>query len=541
MVAAALAAGAAVALVLWARPGAADKPETGPLFQTADRCMACHNELLTPEGDDASIGTAWRPAMMANAARDPYWHAAVRREVTDHPSAQAAIEDECSKCHMPMARFEAHAVGGKGQIFANLPAGQGQGRTAHLAADGVSCSICHQITPDGFGSRQSFVGGFAVDESRPMGRRQLFGPFDVDRGRSRVMRSASRMNPTQSDHLQQSEMCATCHTLFTHSLDDRGQVVGELPEQVPYLEWRHSSYRTSHSCQSCHMPEVGQPMPISSVLGQPRSAMSQHVFRGGNFFMMKLLSRYRVEQGVVASIQDLDTAAARTLQHLGSSSAALALRAEPVAADRLEAVVTVTNHSGHKLPTAYPSRRVWLHVVVLDGQGATVFESGAATASGSIQGNDNDLDGARFEPHYGRIERTDQVQIYEAILAAPDGSVTTGLLTATAYVKDNRLLPQGFDKATAHADIAVRGQAATDSDFRAPGDVVRYSVSVAGATGPFRMVVELWYQPVGYRWAHNLGGVAAPETRRFVEMYRSMSSASATRPTRTEAIVRRTE
>ena len=39
-------------------------------------------------------------------------------------------------------------------------------------------------------------------------------------------------------------------------------------------------------------------------------------------------------------------------------------------------MVAVENLAGHKLPTAYPSRRVWLHVTVLDGPDV-VFESGA--------------------------------------------------------------------------------------------------------------------------------------------------------------------
>ena len=71
------------------------------LFQTSDRCFACHNSLSTSAGEDISIGFAWRPTMMANSARDPYWQAGVRRESIDHPESKAAIEDECSKCHMP--------------------------------------------------------------------------------------------------------------------------------------------------------------------------------------------------------------------------------------------------------------------------------------------------------------------------------------------------------------------------------------------------------------------------------------------------------
>jgi hypothetical protein len=75
---------------------------TSPLFQSSNQCMTCHNGLTTASGEDVSFGTLWRASMMAHSARDPYWQAGVRREVTDHPQAQAAIENECSRCHMRM-------------------------------------------------------------------------------------------------------------------------------------------------------------------------------------------------------------------------------------------------------------------------------------------------------------------------------------------------------------------------------------------------------------------------------------------------------
>jgi hypothetical protein len=33
---------------------------------------------------------------------------------------------------------------------------------------------------------------------------------------------------------------------------------------------------------------------------------------------------------------------------------------------------------------------------------------------------------------------------------------------------------------------------------------VRYSVALGAAQGPFTVQAELWYQPIGYRWANNL-------------------------------------
>ena len=82
---------------------------------------------------------------------------------------------------------------------------------------------------------------------------------------------------------------------------------------------------------------------------------------------------------------------------------------------------------------------------------------GRSIADGSIVGNDNDADPLRFEPHYSEITSPQQVEIYEPILKDSEGRVTTGLLHAVGYLKDNRLLPTGFNKSTAEKDIAVTG------------------------------------------------------------------------------------
>ncbi len=119
------------------------------------------------------------------------------------------------------------------------------------------------------------------------------------------------------------------------------------------------------------------------------------------------------------------------------------------------------------LATGFPARRAWLHLTVQDANGQVVFESGATNPDGSILGNDNDLDPAAYEPHYLSIDSPEQVQIYEAIMGNVDGQVTTILLAAAQYLKDNRLLPTGFDKSSVLDDIAVRGTALGDDDFGA--------------------------------------------------------------------------
>jgi hypothetical protein len=493
------------------------------LFKTGDQCSPCHNSLVTPSGEDVSIGTSWRATMMANSARDPYWQAAVRRETIDHPSATADIEDECSICHMPMARATAHMHGRTGQIFAHLPVTEHDGPEDQLAHDGVSCTLCHQITSERLGTRESLVGGFVIAGPQPTPR-LIFGPFDIEKGLQTIMRSSAEFQPTRGLQVQSAELCATCHTLITKSLGPNGEVIGELPEQVMYQEWQHSYYAAAEwTCQTCHMPPVDEPTPISSVLGQPRDGLHRHVFVGGNFFLLRLLNRYRDDLGVIALPVELEASAARTVHNLQSQTAELTVEPPVVSGGRLEFAVSVRDLAGHKFPTGYPSRRAWLHVTVLDGGDRAVFESGAITATGLIEGNDNDVDPARFEPHYTEIRQPDQVQIYESIMGDAAGRPTTGLLTAVRYLKDNRLLPRGFDKTTADAWVKVAGGALEDDDFTAGGDRVRYSVDVGGATGPFRVHVELRFQPIGYRWAHNLEPYDAFETRRFVRYYDVMS------------------
>lgn len=499
-------------------------PHAGVAFDTSDNCLACHNGLTASSGEDVSIGVAWRASMMANASRDPYWLAGVRRETIDHPTKKSVIEDECSICHMPMARTMARAAGRQGEVFRLAP-GAGDSEDHRLAADGVSCTLCHQISPERLGTRESFVGGFTI-APRENGERRMFGPFDVTSGRAALMRSATGVRPAEGEHIRRSEVCATCHTLITEAFGPSGEVIGSLPEQMPYLEWRHSSLAEERSCQSCHMPDAAS-APVASVVSEVRERLARHTFLGGNAFMLRMLNRFRAELGVIAPSQELDAAAHATLRQLGEDTASVAIARASLVGGRLEADVVVSNRTGHKLPTGYPSRRAWLHVVVRDAKGRILFESGATRSSGAIAGNDNDDDAGRFEPHYDEIRAADQVQIYEAIMGDRTGGVTTGLLQATSYLKDNRLLPRGFEKATATTDIAVRGPAAADQNFTGEGDRVRYVIDLADGSAPFELSVELRYQTIAFRWADNLRRYDATEPRRFVSFYDAMAESSA--------------
>jgi hypothetical protein len=480
-------------------------------------------------GGDVSIGFHWRASIMANSSRDPYWQASVRREIIDHPEAQADIEDECSVCHMPITRYEAKLRGKAGEIFSHLPISYNDAEHRQ-AADGVSCAVCHQITKDKLGTRESYNGGFVVHGPDAEGIHAEYGPYRIESYLQTIMRSSTQgYRPEEGDHIRESELCATCHTLMTTARGADGRPIGALPEQMPYLEWLHSSYRDKQSCQECHMPAIKGQVQISRVLGEERKGARLHAFLGGNFFMLRLLNRYSGDLGVNALPAELTENANATAKFLATQAATVAIENVSVDGGCLHAEVIVHNKNGHKLPSAFPSRRAWLHFVIRDHNDKIIFESGALNSDGSITGNDNDADPSRYEPHYNEINSADQVEIYESILGDQNSHVTTGLLTAVRYLKDNRLLPDGFDKHTADAQIAVVGNALNDQDFAGGGDRVRYSAVLGTATGPFTIQVELWYQPIGYRWANNLKAYRnAPEPQQFTNYFDSMKSDTAT-------------
>ncbi len=508
-----------IALVVLA-PGAALKgqPSSSALV-ISTRCLACHNNLKTAKGKDVSIGTAWSASVMANSARDPYWQGSVRRETLDHPSAAAAIQTECASCHMPLQRFADKAAGHDTVVFAVLPLDAHH--DAEAAADGVGCSGCHLAQADGIGTQASYNGTLVYSPAT------AYGPYPPTQRAMAIHTAGMKLNTAEGDHLRQAAFCGSCHTLYTSTLDSSGKPAGRFPEQMPYLEWEHSDYRDKQTCQQCHMPGVDEPAPVATLGSPPHDDVRLHSFTGANFLLQEMLNTHHDELAVTAAPAALTNAAAETRAYLQSKAAHLTVSSPAISNGNLTFAVTVQNLSGHKLPTAYPSRRAWLHITVADSSGKVVFESGKLNADGSIAGNLNDADATRFSPHYATIRKPDEVQIFEPILGDGQGHVTTALLSATQYLKDNRILPTGFDKQSASADIAVRGEAASDAGFVAGSTTTRFEIPAGSTPGHFQIKAELLYQPVGFRWAHNLAPYKAAETQSFVSYYDAASAKSA--------------
>ena len=81
--------------------------------------------------------------------------------------------------------------------------------------------------------------------------------------------------------------------------------------------------------------------------------------------------------------------------------------------------------------------------------------------------------------------------------------VTYTLLRGAKYLKDNRLLPKGFDKATAPNDVKVKGKALTDPNFIGGSDKISYRISGL-SNSIYKVEAELLHQPIPYAFAQDL-------------------------------------
>lgn len=490
--------------------------QRGEFFSAAADCAFCHTGLKDAAGTDVSIDSDWRSSMMANSTRDPYYRASVRSEVLAYPEFNDVIQDKCTVCHVGMAYQTAsftgetiHLVGDDGFMNADHP-------LHNLAIDGVSCTLCHQIEAGNLGEESSFSGGYQIDSTTPAGSRAIYGQFAVDSANSAVMSGTSGYTPAQSEHILQSETCAVCHNLFTPYITNDGELSDELfPEQTPQLEYQHSAYPGTQTCQTCHMPAASGAVAIANTGSPAREPFGQHILAGGNLFMVNLFSNNAQALNASANSDHFAVTAQQISDQLTQRTATLNLKAEQNGAQlTVDAAIQIL--TGHKFPTSFPSRRAWLHLTILDGKQQVIFESGGWNADGSIVGNANDADAAQFEPHYTEINAADQVQIYEPIIGDPNGQVTTNLLRAKDYLKDNRLLPLGFEKTTADPVIAVAGAALQDANFIAGGDTTRYLIDTGAYTGPFTIKAELLYQSIGFRWSEKFRSEADnPEGAEF--------------------------
>lgn len=491
-------------------------------FSTHDVCAQCHSAgddaLRDEKGRDVSPVGTWKASPMALAARDPYYLAVFADELAFRPNLNLTVERTCTRCHAPEASVELEGEG-IGPSFATLTAGTSA--EAHLAREGVACTGCHQIADAELGTFTSFTGGFVIESER-----LIYGPYQDPRGD--FMRTVTNFTPTYGAHVSRSALCATCHTVITRPRDAKGNVGPNFPEQAPYLEWAASAYATegapgerSAECQDCHMPSSSDDdVPLELVIAKqpdglpPRKPFRRHGFAGANVALSRFGAADPSWFGADVTKAEHE-AQARSSEAMLRAAARLEAREVRRDGDGLEVVVVVSNASGHKFPTGYPSRRAFLHVAVTAPDGRVVFESGKTDAYGRLVTSTGAIaEPKTFHPHLDVVDREDRVQIYESVPVDVQGKVAHRPLDALRYAKDNRLLPVGFDRRSRFsAYIAPVG---TDDDANwGHEDAVTYKIASAPAGSS--IVVELLFQTARPSDVEALAAKPTPAARRLFD------------------------
>jgi cytochrome c2 len=507
-------------------------------FSGSALCADCHNSLVDGSGNDISIVTDWSTSMMANGTRDPYWRAKVASELHRNPQISGELNDKCSRCHAPMANDSAHKVGDDPQIFTE---GASTGfldpaNTTYfdMSMDAVSCTACHQIEDNGkLGTLEGVSGKFTIEDYVANGtdktNRPAYGQYANPR--QEPMQNFVEFTPLLGTHTSTSEFCATCHDLKTPFVDAKGDIASttpesEFPEQMIYTEWDNSDFADgkplAKSCQQCHMPQLAESVKIATRPPNinARPGFAKHTFHGANTVMLDILSRNKDALGVSATGFAATIADTRAFLQ---QAASIDVNSTVVANGKLQVNLRLTNHSGHKFPSGYPSRRAYIHFTVKDKNDAVLFESGRMNADGSIVGASTDTDLYSIESHYQEITSPDQVQLYEPIMENTDKAVTHTLLRAAKYAKDNRLLPSGFDKSAAPPDVAVRGAAFNDPDFVGGHDNITYIVDL-GSMNPGEDIsvdAEIRYQPLAFGHLQDMfqDSSAVPQVSSFKTLF----------------------
>ncbi|MCH7871680.1 MAG: hypothetical protein IID33_08250 [Planctomycetes bacterium] len=454
------------------------------LLRDPAACAGCHADY------DPAVEPYfnWSGSMMALASRDPLFEAAMT--IANQDAGESG--DLCLRCHTPTGWTDGRSVPTDGS------------RLFETDKVGVSCDFCHRLVdpiydpenplededilanlmhaPDSFGNGQ-----YVLD---PNGIRR--GPFrDGDLGHYILY----------SPFHREAALCGTCHDVSNPVLESDGQgnyvpnALNEPPANVSpnvlmpiertYSEWFGSDYHTPGgvyapqfggnldfvaSCQDCHMRDVtgqGCSFPNAPI----REDLPLHDMTGGNTWMPGVIANLFPGQ---VSRPAVDASMLRARYMLQNAAEMDAVQQGP----RL--MVTVTNNTGHKLPTGYPEgRRIWINIKFFDQQMTLLDETG------------------RYDPLSGVLTHDPQIKIYEIELgldqtmadltALPIGPSFHFVLNNKVF-KDNRIPPRGFTNA-AYAEFGGGPVAAVYADGQYWDDTL-YSIP-PGAT---RAEVTLYYQ-----------------------------------------------
>lgn len=506
------------------------------------------------------------------------------------PKKTAQVVDLCFSCHGAMGQRQLKLETGGKQLFQREWVYETDKKNPHfesgaLARDGVSCAVCHHIKRDDSPLpdflRTTLTGEFLYTKAEELG-----GPFE-DPAKPPMVNGLG-ITPVHDTYMKDARICGTCHAINLPVLDAKSDAhvderSGKGPdpydncplgnghcsfEQGTYLEWLNSDFQNeigkpgplAQTCQECHMKGTFEDKVVQTKIAAVEdnqypaaehrapnaelnvpvrtSGYARHQFQGLNTFLLGFFSQFSNLLGVrtcsyMASgcsektwFSNIPTAMANFTEQARKETATIAVSAPTFANGVLTSDVTVTNLTGHRLPSGVSFRRAFIEFTATDANGNLLFASGRTNAAGVIVDiNGKPLpseyvgsrgpNGMAYQPHYwspgSPITRSDQVQIFEELLKDANGKFTTSFLRQDVHFKDNRILPRGWTHAgpdpklffgrpleETHPD-GVGADAHYADPLGAKGQsVVRYQFPLPSGVDPATVNVsaKLYYQSV---------------------------------------------
>lgn len=525
-------------------------PHNESALVTADACEGCHDatDLLKASLTEMTIPAPpnknglqtlnlsptgeWAGSLMARSGRDPVFRAQAEYEVHRTPERADETLRICMGCHAPLGQRQIDLDRGS-QAALTLemlnaipddPATASDATYGSLGRDGVSCSICHRITPERLGTLESFTGHFVLG---PPG--DIYGPYeDVNEV---LMKQALGFTPQQGDALGDSAMCGSCHTVYL-------PVYGSEPakhifEQTTYLEWQTSDYGTVNEagfrpCIDCHMPNTdpltqkplaykianiedgGFPYVPNRLSGEAleipvRDQYRRHTLVGINRSVQAMFEQFPLLLGASTFTPNrsptVTPSQVLTRQVTEQMAAKETVEIEITAkfeAESLAALITVKNLTGHKFPTGVGFRRAFLEIAVFDASGQRLWCSGCTDSLGLILGADGEPLPSEFDQRnvyqrdHARVTRADDVQIYESRHTDCEQQLTTSFMHLCHKVKDNRILPRGWSSGREWSEVTA--PVGVEGEFQIGLDTVELRVPIADVPGAASVQVHFYYQ-----------------------------------------------
>ncbi|MHC4887888.1 MAG: hypothetical protein ACYTEO_00315 [Planctomycetota bacterium] len=447
--------------------------ESGIEFAKVQQCRMCHSET---ENGTADPFFSWQSSMMSQAARDPVFRASLAIANQDIEG----VGEFCWRCHAPRGWLEDRSEPADG--------------TALNREDmhGVSCDVCHHLVDPLSSEARRLIKDVPPGYGNAM---MVADPANMVRGPYGDSRGAMPHDAKKSEYHASSKLCATCHNISNPL--QASDVKKQPPHTFGHIERTYSEWLLSDfskqgrkgTCQSCHYPVVQGGGQASTVRSPHRDYFVMHGPVGGSiwaqdvtwlFWSGKDIDRKAMDMGKQRALALLKKAASLSLTSLKPS----------------EALLRITNLTGHKLPSGYPEgRRMWVNVKFFDSSGRILKEIGKY--------------GPKRETIFGKsimaptLLDPEQTRVYECVPAMSKAQAkkfgkkpgkSFHFVLNDIIAKDNRIPPKGFKNSAfkEHLSEPVGAVYADDQHWD--------DVQLVLPPGCERINVNLMYQSVSWEY-----------------------------------------